>query len=148
METSGMDVWFHTRGESKPISFNEQDNEWAVFGYDDVQRVLSDYSTFSSEYMGTDSPIGSSIISTDPPRHRQLRSLVTQAFTPRTVAQLTPRITAIVHELLDGAAPSGLMDVIDDLAYPLPGIVIPDLLGIPPADRGRFKDWFDVVVGA
>jgi cytochrome P450 len=148
METNDMYAWFRTMRESKPISFNKQHNEWAVFGYDDVQRVLSDYSTFSSEYMGTDNPIGSSIISTDPPRHRQLRSLVTQAFTPRTVAQLTPRITAIVNELLDGAAPSGRMDVIDDLAYPLPVIVIAELLGIPAADRERFKYWSDVVVGA
>src|SRR5216684_4407578 len=148
METNDMYAWFRTMRESKPISFNEQHNEWAVFDYDDVQRVLSDYSTFSSEYMGTDSPIGSSIISTDPPRHRQLRSLVTQAFTPRTVAQLTPRITAIVNELLDGAAPSGRMDVIDDLANPLPVIVIAELLGIPAADRERFKYWSDVVVGA
>src|SRR5258708_5480020 len=124
METNDMYAWFHTMRESKPISFNEQDNEWAVFGYDDVQRVLSDYSTFSSEYMGTDSPIGSSIISTDPPRHRQLRSLVTQAFTPRTVAQLTPRITAIVNALLDGPAPIGRLDALAELAYPRPGRVI------------------------
>src|SRR5258708_30642972 len=131
METNDMYAWFHTMRESKPISFNEQDNEWAVFGYDDVQRVLSDYSTFSSEYMGTNSPIRSSIISTDPPRHRQLRSLVTQAFTPRTVAQLTPRITAIVNELLHRAAPRGRRPVIDHLAYPPAVIVISGLLGIP-----------------
>jgi cytochrome P450 len=84
----------------------------------------------------------------DPPRHRQLRNLVTQAFTPRSVAQLSERITAIVNQLLEQVAATGRMDIIDDLAYPLPVIVIAELLGIPHADRERFKVWSDAVVGA
>jgi cytochrome P450 len=123
---------------------------WMAFGYDDVQRVLSDYASFSSAF-GRDTeslsnPLGASIISSDPPRHRQLRSLVTQAFTPRTVARLEPRIVGIVAELLDTVAPTGTMDIIDDFAYPLPVIVIAELLGIPPEDRARFKQWSDAVV--
>jgi cytochrome P450 len=75
-----------------------------------------------------------------------LRNLVTQAFTPRSVAQLAPRISQIVADLLDAVAPQGHMDVIDDLAYPLPVIVIAELLGIPTEDRARFKAWSDAVV--
>jgi cytochrome P450 len=71
---------------------------------------------------------------------------VTQAFTPRTVAQLAPRITTIVQELLDQVESKGEMDVVDDLAYPLPVIVIAELLGIPPADRERFRRWSNAVV--
>jgi cytochrome P450 len=143
--------WYHTMRASAPIHHNPNRDSWSVFRYEDVQRALSDYAVFSSESQHLPreqrQPIGASIISTDPPRHRQLRSLVSQAFTPRRVAQLEPRITTIVHELLDRVVPAGRMDVIDDLAYPLPVIVIAELLGIPPADRERFKRWSDAVVG-
>ncbi len=120
---------------------------WHVFRYDDVQRVLSDYAAFSSQ-RGGGGPLASSIISLDPPRHRQLRTLVTQAFTPRAVAQLEGRIAAIAAELLDAVAArgTGTMDIIADLAYPLPVIVIAELLGVPTADRERFKVWSDAIV--
>lgn len=140
--------WYRTMRESAPVYFEKRNHSWGVFRYNDVQRVLSDYSTFSSQFMGAEQPLDTSMISTDPPRHRQLRSLISQAFTPRTVARLEPRITAIVHELLAEVAPTGRMDVIDDLAYPLPVIVIAELLGIPREDRERFKYWSDQVVGA
>ncbi len=84
----------------------------------------------------------------DPPRHRQLRNLVTQAFTPRSVAGLSDRITSIANGLLDQAVQKGSMDIIDDLSYPLPVIVISELLGIPQEDRARFKAWSDAIVGA
>src|SRR6184192_2418856 len=108
--------WFRMMRESNPIYFDQQRHSWSVFRYNDVQRVLSDFSAFSSQFMGSGEPLESSLISTDPPRHRQLRLLVTQAFTPRTIAQLTPRITEIVHDLLDKVVAKGEMDVIQDLA--------------------------------
>jgi cytochrome P450 len=140
---------YRERRETAPVAFDPARRLWMVYGYDDVQRVLSEYATFSSEYGrggSANDPLGGSMISTDPPRHRQLRTLVTQAFTPRTVAQLEPRIQAIVDGLLDAVADTGRMDVIADLAYPLPVIVIAELLGIPSADRDRFKQWSDAVV--
>jgi cytochrome P450 len=82
----------------------------------------------------------------DPPRHRQLRSLATQVFTPRVVAQLAPRITAITNELLDKVPMTGEMDVVRDLAYPLPVTVIAELLGIPSEMREDFKRWSDALV--
>ena len=91
-------------------------------------------------------PLGSSILQMDPPRHRQLRNLVSQAFTPRIVAQLEPRITAITNELLDHVAAAGEMDVVRDLAYPLPVTVIAELLGIPVELREDFKRWSDAIV--
>ena len=138
--------WYRMMRERMPVQHDEQRGVVSVFGYDDVQRVLSEHSTFSSSYGGGASPLASSLINTDPPRHRQLRNLVTQAFTPRSVAQLAPRISQIVADLLDAVAPQGHMDVIDDLAYPLPVIVIAELLGIPTEDRARFKAWSDAVV--
>jgi len=129
---------------------------WQVFRYADVVRVLSEYATFSSDghrmarlegFEGGADPIGSSsILRMDPPRHRQLRNLVSQAFTPRMVAQLEPRITAITNELLDHVAAAGELDVVRDLAYPLPVTVIAELLGIPAELREDFKRWSDAIV--
>src|SRR5438128_577801 len=99
--------WYRMMREKEPVHYDQQRNMWEVFRYDDVQRVLSDHASFSSHFIGPGHPLSASIVNTDQPRHRQLRSLVTQAFTPRTVAQLAARITTIVHELLDRVAPSG-----------------------------------------
>jgi cytochrome P450 len=137
--------------QHQPVYYHRERFSWNVFCYDDVQRVLSEYDTFSSQYphhhnASGDNPFAESIISTDPPRHRQLRALVTQAFTPRAVDALAPRIRAIVDEHLEAVMPAGQMDVIQDLGYPLPVIVIAELLGIPTQDRAQFKQWSDWIV--
>ena len=134
-----------------PVFLDEESGLWHVFRYDDVQRVLSEHAAFSSR-MGGNNPsetgqlFAASLVNTDPPRHRQLRSLVTQAFTPRSVEALAPRISAITDELLDPLVGARRMDLIEDLAYPLPVIVIAELMGIPAADRDRFKQWSDAIV--
>jgi cytochrome P450 len=147
--------YYRTMRVTEPVSKNPNWGGWRVFRYTDVVRVLSEHATFSSDgqrmaqvegFGGEDNPIGSSILRMDPPRHRQLRNLVTQAFTPRIVAQLEPRITAITNELLDHVAAAGEMDVVRDLAYPLPVTVIAELLGIPPELREDFKRWSDAMV--
>ncbi|GAB2742763.1 cytochrome P450 [Sinomonas soli] len=137
--------------EDSPVLFDAAQGVWHLFRYDDVQRALSEHTVFSSRMRGGREPdqdhlFASSLISTDPPRHRQLRSLVSEAFTPRAVAALEPRISEIVEELLDRVAATGSMDLIDDFAYPLPVIVIAELMGIPAEDRDRFKRWSDTVV--
>jgi cytochrome P450 len=147
-------AWYAQMRTSQPITFIESQNAWQVFRYDDVMRVMSDYATFAEAFVsrsGGDAshdPMSHSLIALDPPRHRQLRSLVTQAFSPRSVAKLADRITFIVNQQLDRVAPTGRMDVIEDLSYPLPVIVIAELLGIPQEDRARFKAWSDAIVGA
>ncbi|MCX6499495.1 MAG: cytochrome P450 [Arthrobacter sp.] len=142
---------YETMRKTEPVFQDQETGLWHVFRYDDVQRVLSEHATFSSRMAGGD-PTGTgqlfaaSLINTDPPRHRQLRSLVTQAFTPRAVEALAPRISEITEELLAPALSAGSMDLIAELAYPLPVIVIAELLGIPAADRDRFKQWSDFIV--
>src|SRR5436305_14139418 len=131
--------WYAQMRASQPVLYHEGYDSWQVFRYEDVLRVLSDSAAFSSSFGGPGSdPLSASLISIDPPRHRQLRNLVTQAFTPRAVAGLADRITEIVTELLDHVEAGGRMDIIDDLAYPLPVIVISEMLGIPHTDRARF----------
>jgi cytochrome P450 len=77
----------------------------------------------------------------DPPDHTRVRGLVSKAFTPRRVASLRPRIEGIVDELLGSVVARGGMDVIADLAAPLPAIVIAELLGVPRGDYQKFKAW-------
>lgn len=136
--------------EANPVYYDPQTHHWNVFRYEDVQRLLSDYEVFSSQFAGDpndpNQPFAAAMITTDPPKHRELRSLVSQVFTPRAVEALTPRIEQIVREHLDQARGKPVFDVIADLAVPLPVIVIAEMLGIPAADRGKFKTWSDQVV--
>ncbi len=137
--------------ENSPVFFDPDNFTWNIFCFDDVQRALSDYSVFSSQYMqnrnlSTSQPFAASMISTDPPRHRQLRSLVTQAFTPKAVEQLAPRIQSIVAEYLDKLLDTDRMEIVADLAYPLPVTVIAEMMGIPVEDREKFKHWSDRIV--
>ena len=146
--------WYRQMRETQPIYCEpEWGGAWHVFRYADVARVMSDYTTFSSDEnrysppeWRDNSPISSSILRMDPPRHRQLRNLVSQAFTPRMVAHMEPRIQEITKELLDQVAAKGEMDVVRDLAYPLPVTVIAELLGIPTELREEFKRWSDALV--
>jgi cytochrome P450 len=79
----------------------------------------------------------------DPPDHTRLRSLVSKAFTPKMVERLRARIQRIVDERLDAvvARGDGRMDVVTDLAYPLPVVIICELLGVPPEDHATFQAW-------
>lgn len=70
----------------------------------------------------------------DPPDHTRLRRLVSKAFTPKSVTDLRPRITALVTELLDAALAAGSVEAIEAIAYPLPLIVICELLGVEDVD--------------
>jgi cytochrome P450 len=82
-----------------------------------------------------------SFLSLDPPDHTRLRRLVSKAFTPRTIARLEPRIRAITSDLLTAAAAAGQMEVVSQLAYPLPVRIISELLGVPVDDHPRFAGW-------
>lgn len=134
--------WYRSMRETAPISYMPQYQAWGVFGYDDVRRVLSDPTTFSSSKGARKSSL-SSLSTTDPPRHSQLRGLVNQAFTPRSIAELAPRIAAITQKLLDAISEQGQMDVVDDLAYLLPVTVISELVGVPQQDRQQLRHWID-----
>ena len=82
-----------------------------------------------------------SFLSLDPPDHTRLRRLVSKAFTPRTIARLEPRIRAITSELLTAAGAAGQLEVVSQLAYPLPVRIISEMLGVPVEDHPRFAGW-------
>ena len=79
----------------------------------------------------------------DPPEHTRLRRLVHRAFTPRAVEAMRDRARTVAHELLDDVVESGRADLVSDFAFPIPAIVIAEMLGVPPQDRDRFKVWSD-----
>jgi len=141
---------FWLRGEQppEPVSFDADNGMWHVYGYPEVQHVLADTATFSS-HTGRLVPeaeefSAGSLTQLDPPRHTKLRKLVNQAFTPRVVAGLEPRIETIATDLLE-AAPSDRIDLVADFAYPLPVTVIAELLGVPSSDRDLFHRWVDTM---
>jgi cytochrome P450 len=82
-----------------------------------------------------------SFLSLDPPDHTRLRRLVSKAFTPRTIAQLEPRIRAVTCDLLAAASGAGQLEVVSQLAYPLPVRIISEMLGVPVEDHPRFAGW-------
>jgi hypothetical protein len=105
-----------------------------------IQQALA------SQQEGGPLTMANTMLSSDPPEHTRLRGLVSKAFTPRVVENMRPRIQSIVDELLGGLIDKGSMDVIRDIAYPLPVIVIAEMLGVEPERRDDFKRWSDDIV--
>jgi pimeloyl-[acyl-carrier protein] synthase len=146
-----------------PVHWHAPMNAWLLTRYADVAAALRDARLSSSlgdllpesaRAPGSDARgwkvlqgllvfVDNSLVFSDPPRHTRLRALVSRAFTPRAVEAMRPMIQSLVDGMLDAVAPQGRMDVVRDLAYPLPIAVIASLLGFPAADRERIKQWSD-----
>ena len=134
-----------------PLHWSPLMEAWVATRYDHVDAMLRDQKRFSNDPRQrqrtraarptVENPGGQSMLFVDPPEHTRLRALVNKAFTPQAIAALTPRIQAIVQELLDEIPEPSHFDLIDTLAYPLPVIVMAELLGIPPQDRAQFRHW-------
>ncbi|MGW3988465.1 cytochrome P450 [Streptomyces sp. NPDC004830] len=136
------------------MTYDEERRQWHVVDHQGVSSILSDPATYSSDM----TPIAptqedfaaftqGNFVGMDPPEHRKLRTRVSQAFTPRVVHGLAPRIEAICARLFDGVADRDRFDVVDTLAYPLPIIVIAELLGIPAEDHRLFQEWAATLFG-
>lgn len=91
--------------------------------------------------------LGRNMLFVDPPDHTRLRRLVREPFSARAIESLRPRIEAITNDLVDAIGDRSEFDLIADLALPLPVTVIAELLGIPVADRDRFRAWTQAVLG-
>jgi cytochrome P450 len=145
-------AWLRRQREAGSVHHDEKQHIWQVFGYAEVERVLSDPRAFSSDFSNImpaqrdfDLFARGNFVRMDPPRHRQLRVLVSQAFTPRMIHGLAPRIAELTAELLDKLGGAERFDLVDALAHPLPVIVIAELLGIPVADRVIFRQWAETL---
>ncbi len=133
----------------KPVRWEEELNGWLLTGYADVAGALADPRVLRGggpqEGDLLRRLLARTMLFTDPPDHTRLRALANRAFTPRCVEALRPRIAAIVDEQL-AEVDEGEWDLIEGLAYPLPVIVIAEILSLPPADRALFKRWSDDVI--
>jgi cytochrome P450 len=123
---------------------------WLLTRYDDVIGALRDHDRFSSMPLNMGAPGFKFLIGSDPPDHTRLRRLVNRPFHPAAIAGLEPRIRAICDDLLTDffdANERGEADLIQHIGYPLPVIVIAELLGIPSERRADFKRWSDAMLG-
>ena len=135
-----------------PVRYEESLGVWQVLDYENVATVLADPATFSSDLSALaptqedfDTFTQGNFVGMDPPEHRRLRTLVSQAFTPRVVAGLGPRIEALCARLLAEVDDHDRFDLVESLAYPLPIIVIAELLGIPAEEHTLFQEWASVL---
>ncbi|MCM3472111.1 cytochrome P450 [Brevibacillus borstelensis] len=136
-------AWFQKMRKEFPVSFDAKRNSWDLFRYDDILAVLKDPAAFSSVRPQQGPVLLGSILGMDPPKHHQMRNIVSKAFTPRSIAELEPRITEIMGELIAQTEGKTEIDLLQSISIPLPVIVIAELLGVPAADRQLFKDWTD-----
>lgn len=130
---------------------------WMVTRYDDCLALLRDermssdptlselYQTLMPQMFRADSPaarmVPNLMLLMDPPDHTRLRGIVAEAFTRGAVERLRPRISELTNEMLTRGRERGRIDLVTDLAYPLPVTVIAELLGVPVSDRERFGVW-------
>ncbi|WP_257348181.1 cytochrome P450 family protein [Pseudalkalibacillus decolorationis] len=131
---------------------------WLITRYQDASEVLKDQRFIKDARKlmgGEENPISpppeldnglEMMLFADPPDHTRLRKLVQKAFTPKMINQLQGRVQQIADELLDEVQGNGEMDLIDDFAFPLPIIVISEMLGIPTEDRNKFREWSDILI--
>lgn len=139
----------------RQVGIDGQTPIWFLTAYEDVQALLHADERFTrdasralpaAEQNPLEALLNNHMLNKDGADHRRLRNLVSLAFTPARVRALRPAIQAIADELLDAAAARGTMDLVADYAFPLPTIVIAQLLGVPAADRERFKVWSNAFV--
>ena len=150
---------FYEQLREDPVHWDEELGFWVLSQYSEIDSLYTDnrfsraqglmrgFERLSKEEQVVAAPVYHSFSQTmfyaDPPYHTHLRGLMNNAFTPRRVEQLRPYIQIIVNDLLDAAQEKGKVDIIRDFAYPLPVMVIAELLGLPAQDREQFKKWSD-----
>lgn len=148
---------YHKLRAEDPIHWDESLGGWMVLRYDDVTSAVLDPTRLGSDrttaylqkipeglrdhfqpFVETRSNM---ILFTDPPKHTRLRNMVSRAFTPRVVEGLRPNIQQVANSLIDKAIEKGEMDIIRDLAYPLPITIVGALIGVPPEDADLLRKW-------
>lgn len=150
--------------DESPAHWDAAVGQWLITRYDDVHDVFRDTRRFSSfgwqvryfervpdavrirvptlEQRGA-TP---NLVTSDPPAHTRVRRMLQAAFTPKAVEALRGRVEALVHDLLDEAERHGELDLVEDLAFPLPASMIADLLGARREDRESFRLWAQQVM--
>ncbi|RKD69659.1 cytochrome P450 [Sinobaca qinghaiensis] len=151
---------FHSLQQHDPVHrvlMPEGHYAWIVTRYKDAVAVLKDprfikdFTVFLDEKERAEAQqniFSQNMLFADPPDHKRLRGLVQQTFTPKMIEELRGRITEITNELIDDMQGRSRIDLIDDFAFPLPIIVICEMLGVPSEDRDKFRTWSNTLVEA
>ena len=151
--------WFRLLRREAPVHWHDEADGpgyWNITRYDDLKAISRNPSVYSSERMGTllreTDPAGLPImrkimLNMDPPQHRQHRMLVNKAFTPRMIDGLRPRIQELVTQIVDDVIEKGECDFVEELAAPLPMLVICEMMGVPAEDRRRVYEVGNSMVG-
>ena len=145
--------------EAEPVYWSQAWRCWILTRYDDIQAMLRDSQRFTSldRFTSTVKPeipepvweqiqplvrhFNAGVVNADPPDHTRLRNLLHKAFTAPTISKLQGYVRQLVDQLLDKVKGDGHMDLVRDLAYPLPVGVIGELLGVPLEDHDKLKRW-------
>jgi cytochrome P450 family 142 subfamily A polypeptide 1 len=130
-----------------PVYRDEASNLWVLSKYEDVFAASKNPETFSAAQgvlPESDSII--SMICMDDPRHQRLRKLVNRGFTPRMVGLLQEKIRDLASRLAEGVAGRAEVDLVSELAVPMPLWIIAEMLGIREEDFERFHDWSDRLI--
>ena len=151
--------YFRPLREHDPVHWNPRHKAWIVTPHAELGRCLRSphltaeritpfadavtKATGSSDVEATFRILKDWVVFKDPPEHTRLRKLVARAFTPSVVRARTEEITATIDSLTDRLAGGDVVDLIHEFAFPLPAIVIAQMLGVPPEDRDLFKNWSD-----
>jgi methyl-branched lipid omega-hydroxylase len=144
----------------RPVAWHEHPDSgrgfWSLSRYDDVAAATRDWETFSSAHgiqvmMDPDEmqrmDAIRSMISTDPPKHTKLRSVVNRGFTPKVVARAEESVRHRARQIVDTIAPKGQVEFVSEVASVLPVAIICDMMGVPEADRPRLLDLTNRLLG-
>ncbi len=140
---------FRWMRENDPVHRDEKNGLWVITKYDDVSYVERQPDLFCSgqgvrpKGGGADSL---SLVSMDDPEHARQRRLISRGFTPSRITELMDHIRELARELIDNVAARGECDFVNDIAKPLPLIVIAEMLGLPVSDRDRLAAWSDTMM--
>ncbi|KJE49516.1 MULTISPECIES: cytochrome P450 [Acidiplasma] len=142
--------WYEFMRQNHPVF--RYGNSVHVFKYNDILNVLSNHRVFSSQFRDLldenlsgilNEKIAPSILILDPPKHTELRNLINYAFVPKTIDNYENRIRQIADDLIINMLTEKNVDIVAKLSYPLPVMVISEILGIPDNDMPLFKIWSD-----
>lgn len=135
--------------ENEPVYWSEINQLWVLSRYEDVAFVSKNHHIFCSGFgVRPGNPVKLGLIDEDEPRHNRLRSLINRGFTPRMVKKLEGVFRSIATDAIDAVAKQGHCDVVEDIAVPLPLLLIAEMIGIRKEDRDRFHHWSDTMIAA
>ena len=132
-----------------PAFYDEQAGVWGITRYADIKEISKDPDTFSNAGgIRPDSEALPMMIDTDAPEHVRRRRLVSEGFTPRRIRESEEGIRVICDAIIDRVCAQGSADFVNDIAAPLPMIVIGNMLGVAPEDRDELLRWSDDMLKA